>query len=67
MMESNPRKKSSSVETVHEVAEISADVAACQSSASAELSFAVRYKDWIDEQHSRFEKYGLWNDDLRLW
>lgn len=26
-----------------------------------------RLCDWIEEQNRNFERYGLWNDDLRTW
>ena len=29
--------------------------------------FTAKYKDWVDEQNQRFEKYGLWNEDFRTW
>lgn len=29
--------------------------------------FEQRHKAWIDEQNARFEKNGLWCDDLRVW
>lgn len=25
------------------------------------------HKAWIDEQNTRFEKNGMWCDDLRVW
>ena len=29
--------------------------------------FYERYKDWVDEQNRHFEKYGIWNEELRTW
>ena len=29
--------------------------------------FEQTHKAWIDEQNSRFEKNGLWCDDMRVW
>jgi len=29
--------------------------------------FEQTYKAWIDEQNTRFEKCGLWCDDMRVW
>jgi prevent-host-death family protein len=29
--------------------------------------FYAQNKDWVDEQNRRFEKYGLWNEELRTW
>ena len=29
--------------------------------------FDQTHKVWIDEQNARFEKHGLWCDDLRVW
>jgi len=29
--------------------------------------FDQTHKAWIDEQNARFEKHGLWCDDLRIW
>lgn len=29
--------------------------------------FYEKYKDWVDETNARVEKYGLWNDELRVW
>ena len=29
--------------------------------------FEQTHKAWIDEQNARFEKSGLWCDDLRVW
>ena len=30
-------------------------------------SFEQNHKAWINEQNSRFEKHGLWCDELRVW
>lgn len=30
-------------------------------------AFEQTHKAWIDEQNARFEKHGLWCDDLRVW
>lgn len=30
-------------------------------------AFNQTHKDWIEEQNARFEKNGLWCDDLRVW
>ena len=30
-------------------------------------AFVQTLKAWIDEQNARFEKHGLWCDDLRVW
>jgi hypothetical protein len=30
-------------------------------------AFDQTHKAWIDEQNARFEKHGLWCDDLRVW
>jgi PHD/YefM family antitoxin component YafN of YafNO toxin-antitoxin module len=30
-------------------------------------AFNQTHKDWIEEQNARFEKSGLWCDDLRVW
>ena len=29
--------------------------------------FTEQYKEWFDEQNERFDKYGLWCDELRTW
>ncbi|MBK9134985.1 MAG: type II toxin-antitoxin system prevent-host-death family antitoxin [Betaproteobacteria bacterium] len=29
--------------------------------------FYERYKDWVDEQHRRFEEIGIWNEEFRRW
>jgi prevent-host-death family protein len=29
--------------------------------------FYARYKDWVDENNARFEKYGIWNEEFRTW
>ena len=29
--------------------------------------FTEQYKEWLDEQNERFDKYGLWCDELRTW
>ncbi|CAM3797928.1 MULTISPECIES: type II toxin-antitoxin system Phd/YefM family antitoxin [Polynucleobacter] len=29
--------------------------------------FESDYKYWIDEQNARFERHGLWCDDMRTW
>jgi prevent-host-death family protein len=29
--------------------------------------FYVRHKAWVDENNQRFEKYGLWNEEIRTW
>ena len=43
--------------------------AASQSKTMAERqkAFNQTHKAWIDEQNARFEKNGLWCDDLRVW
>lgn len=30
-------------------------------------TFNQTHKAWIEEQNARFEKNGLWCDDLRVW
>ena len=30
-------------------------------------AFEQNHKAWISEQNSRFEKHGLWCDELRVW
>nr|WP_295781701.1 prevent-host-death protein [Rhodoferax sp.] len=30
-------------------------------------AFNQTHKVWIEEQNTRFEKHGLWCDDLRVW
>ena len=30
-------------------------------------AFNQTYKAWVDEQNARFEKTGLWCDELRVW
>lgn len=30
-------------------------------------AFNQAHKAWIEEQNARFEKNGLWCDDLRVW
>lgn len=30
-------------------------------------AFNQTHKAWIEEQNARFEKNGLWCDDLRVW
>lgn len=30
-------------------------------------AFDQTHKAWIEEQNARFEKHGLWCDDLRVW
>jgi hypothetical protein len=29
--------------------------------------FSQMYNVWIEEQNTRFEKNGLWCDELRVW
>jgi len=29
--------------------------------------FYALHKDWVDEQNERFERVGIWNEDLRRW
>jgi len=43
--------------------------AASQSKTLAERQkeFNQTHKAWIAEQNARFEKNGLWCDDLRVW
>ncbi|WP_296509327.1 type II toxin-antitoxin system Phd/YefM family antitoxin [Rhodoferax sp.] len=43
--------------------------AASQSTNLAERqkTFNQAHKAWISEQNARFEKSGLWCDDLRVW
>jgi len=35
--------------------------------AQRKRAFEQTHKAWIDEQNTRFEKSGLWCDDLRVW
>ncbi|NBW50239.1 MAG: type II toxin-antitoxin system Phd/YefM family antitoxin [Betaproteobacteria bacterium] len=35
--------------------------------AERQKAFNQTHKAWIDEQNARFEKNGLWCDDLRVW
>ncbi|KQP13085.1 type II toxin-antitoxin system Phd/YefM family antitoxin [Pseudorhodoferax sp. Leaf267] len=35
--------------------------------AQRQRQFEETYKAWIDEQKARFDKYGLWCDDFRVW
>ena len=37
------------------------------SAANAGKRFYAQYKEWVDEQNQRFEKYGLWNEEFRRW
>ena len=30
-------------------------------------AFYAKYKDWVDEQHAHFEKYGVFGEEYRLW
>ena len=29
--------------------------------------FELDHQEWLSEQKTRFEKHGLWCDDLRVW
>lgn len=31
------------------------------------LRFNEKYKDWIDEQHRHFTKYGIFGEEFRPW
>jgi len=35
--------------------------------AQRQKDFTATHKAWIDEQNDRFDKSGLWCDDLRVW
>ena len=35
--------------------------------AKRQTEFETTYKTWFSEQNQRFEKYGLWCDDMRVW
>ena len=35
--------------------------------AQRKRAFEQTHKAWIEEQNTRFEKSGLWCDDLRVW
>ena len=35
--------------------------------AQRKRAFEQTHKAWIDAQNTRFEKSGLWCDDLRVW
>ncbi|MBP6718656.1 MAG: prevent-host-death protein [Rhodoferax sp.] len=35
--------------------------------AQRQRDFTATHKAWIDEQNDRFDKSGLWCDDLRVW
>ena len=30
-------------------------------------AFYARYKDWVDEQNARFDRFGIWNEEFRNW
>ena len=34
---------------------------------SKQKRFNQEHSAWLDEQNKRFEKHGLWCDDLRVW
>jgi PHD/YefM family antitoxin component YafN of YafNO toxin-antitoxin module len=34
---------------------------------SRQKRFNQDHQAWLDEQNKRFEKHGLWCDDLRVW
>ena len=38
-----------------------------QTPAQRKKHFEQTHKVWIDEQNARFEKNGLWCDDMRVW
>lgn len=38
-----------------------------QTLAARQKAFNHTHKAWLDEQNARFEKNGLWCDDLRVW
>lgn len=38
-----------------------------QSMKRQKRTFDQIHKAWIDEQNARFDKHGLWCDDLRVW
>lgn len=31
------------------------------------LQFDQDHQEWLSEQNARFEKHGLWCDDMRVW
>jgi prevent-host-death family protein len=33
----------------------------------AAQAFYEKHKSWVDEQNARFEKVGIWNEELRRW
>ena len=35
--------------------------------AARQKAFDLTHKGWIEEQNARFEKNGLWCDELRVW
>ncbi len=35
--------------------------------AQRQRAFEACHKDWLAEQNARFEKHGLWCDELRVW
>ena len=35
--------------------------------AQRQRAFEQTHKAWLDEQNARFDKHGLWCDDLRVW
>lgn len=39
--------------------------APCQSPEAR--AFYEKHKEWVDEQHAHFRKYGIWNDEFRAW
>lgn len=38
-----------------------------QTLAARQKAFNQTHKAWLEEQNARFEKHGLWCDDLRVW
>ena len=38
-----------------------------QTIAQRKKQFNLAHKAWIEEQNTRFEKNGLWCDDVRVW
>ena len=44
-----------------------ANGAAAEPAPRTSEQFYARYKDWVDAENARFERIGIWNEELRPW
>ena len=69
IIEKSGRRHSVLISAAHYDALVAAGRAATASEPSPRDAdeFYARHRQWVDAQNERFERIGIWNEDLRRW